>query len=636
MRDTTIWAFGEFELDLGAWRLSRAGTPVALEPKAIDVLALLVARAGEVVGKDEILDAVWKDTAVTENAMVRVIANLRVALGDDARQPHFIETVHTRGYRFVAPIARRAAAAHEEPRAGPAAAEPRTRRSWRRPALVAAALAALIGTAAVAFVLLRSRAHPASTPDGTGGVIPSVAVLPLDNLGPPAQQYFADGMTEEITTQLGKIEALRVIARSAVSPYHDRRLRPSAIARELGVASLVEGSALLVGGRVRITARLVDGSSDRQLWSESYEGDLTDVLALQGRVSRAIAREIRARVTPEEESRLAAARPVNPAAYAEYLEGLCLNERQVAAGPDLRPSILGMIERFSAAVALDPGWGEAHGQLANAYRQLGATSDDLAEVRSSFEQARRSARRALELDPEVVTARLVLARLHIVVDGDWEGGEREYREALRLQPNSADWGYGRMLMFAGRFDEANQQLRRVRERWPTTPWLPYEIGGLHLCEGRVDKAEEELNELRRRFPGNAWTVLLEARVLAHRGLYVEAADLLERHRPDLLVNTATTFLATLAYAAAKAGQPERARRAVRDLEALGGRADISTIYALGDLAEVRREVEKRQRERDHTLHFARCWSEYARLMQIPEVARILREAGPPPRPTSSR
>ena len=351
-------------------------------------------------------------------------------------------------------------------------------------------------------------------------------------------------------------------------------------------------------------------------------------------MSRAIAREIRARVTPEEEGRLAAARPVNPAAYAEYLEGLCLNERQVAAGSDLRPSIRGMIKRFSAAVALDPGWGEAHGQLANAYRQLATTSDDLAEVRSSFEQARRSAQRALDLDPNVVSARLVLARLHIVVDGDWEGGEREYREVLRLQPNSADWGYGRMLMFAGRFDEAYQQLQRVRERWPTTPWLPYEIGGLHLCEGRVDKAEEELSELRRRFPGNAWTVLLEARVLSRRGRYAEAADLLERHRPDLLVNHATTSLMTQAYAAAKAGQPERARRAVRDLEALGGKSDISTIYALGDLAEVRREVEKRQREHDHTLHFARCWPEYASLMQIPEVARILREAGPPPRPPS--
>lgn len=624
MRDTTIWVFGDFELDLGAWRLSKAGTPVALEPKAIEVLALLVRRAGEVVGKDEIHDEVWKDTAVTENAMVRVIASLRSALGDDARQPHFIETVHTRGYRFVSPVARRDASAHGAP----------TRRSWRRPALVAAALVALIGAAAVALVLVRGGARPAATPDGAGPAIPSVAVLPLENLGPPEQQRFADGMTEEITVQLGKIEALRVIARSAVTRYRDQRPRPSVIARELGVATLVEGSALLAGERVRITARLIEGSSDRQLWSESYEGDLTDVLALQGRVARAIAREIRARVTPEEESRLTAARPVNPAAYAEYLEGLSLRERQAAGGPDLLPSVRGMIERFSAAVALDPDWGEAHGQLAYAYRLLGATSDNLEERRRSFEQARRSAQRALELDPDVVSARLVLARLHIMVDGDWEGGEREYREVLRLLPNSADWGYGLMLKFSGRFEEAYRQLWRAQERWPTTPWLPYDIGCLHLCEGRIDKAEEQLSELRRRFPGHVWTVLLEAKVLTLRGRPAEAADLLERHRPALLVNTATTFLQSLAYAAAKAGQPDRARRAIHDLEAVGGRADLSTILALGDVAEVRREVEKRHREHDYSLHFARCWPEYERLMQIPEVARILRETGPPPGPPS--
>jgi TolB-like protein/DNA-binding winged helix-turn-helix (wHTH) protein/Tfp pilus assembly protein PilF len=635
VRDTTIWAFGDFELDLAAWRLSKGGTQVALEPKAIEVLALLVERAGEVVGKDDLLAAVWKDTVVTENAMVRVIAHLRGALGDDARQPHFIETVHTRGYRFVAPVAVRTATAQQGPGGDRTVAGPQMRRAWRRPVIVAAALVALIVAAAIFLVRVRGWPRAAPPPGGAAGAIPSVAVLPLDNLGPPEQQYFADGMTEEITTQLGKIEALRVIARSAVTPYRDRRPRPSVIARELGVTRLVEGSALLAGERVRITARLIDASSDRQLWSESYEGDLTDVLALQGRVSRSIARAIRARVTPEEEGRLAAARTVNPAAYAEYLEGLSLNERQMAAGPDQGPLICRMIERFEAAVALDPEWGEAHGQLANAYQKLALTSDDLAEVRRSFEQARRCAQRALDLDPGVVNARLVLARIHIVVDGDWEGGEREYREALRLLPNSADWGYGRMLMLAGRFDEAYQQLERVRERWPTTPWLPYDIGALHLCEGRVDRAEEQLGELRRRFPGHPWTVLLEARVLTRRGRYADAADLLERHRRALLVNHATTFLLTEAYAAARAGQPERARRAVAEIEARGGRSDVSTIFALGDLAEVRREVEKRHAERDHSLHFARCWTEYDRLMQIPEVARILREAGPPPRPSSS-
>ena len=306
----------------------RSGVPVELEPRAIEVLALFVERAGEVVTKSEILDTVWKDATVTENAMVRVIANLRSALGDDAREPRYVETVHTRGYRFIAPVERRSA---PPAASAPAPAAPAREATRRRRALAVAAALVLVAGGVGALLAVRRLRAPDAVPVLAGGTVPSIAVLPLENLGPSSEQYFADGMTDAITTQLAKVEALKVIAHSAVMAYREDRPRPSVIARELGVATLVEGSALLSGGKVRITAHLVDCASDRQLWAESYEGDLSDVLALQGRVARAIVAEVRVRVTPDEERRIAAARPVSPAAYTEYLRGLASAASAVTA-----------------------------------------------------------------------------------------------------------------------------------------------------------------------------------------------------------------------------------------------------------------------------------------------------------------
>ena len=627
VRDTSIYAFGEYDLDLGAWRLRRSGAPVELEPRGVEVLALLIERAGEVVTKSEILDAVWKDSTVTENAMVRVIANLRSALGDDAREPRYVETVHTRGYRFIAPVERRGAA----PVAASAtvAAPPQERASRRHRAIAAAAVLVLVTAGVTALVAVRGRRAPGAGPPLAGRTMPSIAVLPLENLGPRDEQYFADGMTDAITTQLAKIEALKVIAHSAVRSYRDERPRPSVIARELGVATLVEGSALLAGGKVRITAHLVDCASDRQLWAESYEGDLSDVLALQARVARAIVAEVRVRVTPDEERRIAAAQPVNPAAYTEYLRGLASAASAATADAGFVPTKHAAIEHFDAALAIEPAWGEAHGRLADAYRSIAAMSDSHAERLRYSELARRSAERALELDPGVVSARRVLGMLLFVVDGDWAGAERQFLEALRLEPNSVDWAYGLFLKYAGRFDESYERYRHCQERSPTNPMLLYDTGCLFVCAGRLDEAEAQLAEFRARFAGDPDVVLLEAKILSRRGRYAAAADLLEAHRGALLTDRATTALQELSWASAKARQPERARHALRDREALGGRPDPSTLYALGDLAGVRRVIEERYRQHDYSLHYARCWPEYANLMRIPEVARVLREVGPP-------
>ncbi len=648
MNDRPIWVFDDYEVDLRAWRLSKGGRPVAIEPKGLALLALLIERRGEVVGKSEILDEVWNDAAVTENAMVRVIAQVRAALGDDPKEPKYIETVHTRGYRFVAPVARAdapvlasaprpvASSLAETPRGlggaeqsgAPAGVTARSRRwrNWR----IAAFLLGLAGAVSFGVWRSRDRTSPQGAPArDASGSSPSVAVLPLESLDQNVHPYFADGMTEALTTQLAKIEALKVISRSAVMRYRGEHPPPSAIARELGVVYVVEGSALLVGEKVRVTAHLVEGSSDRQLWAESYEGDLSDVLALQARIAREIVRAVRARVTPEEESRLAETRTVSPAAYEKYLEGLYHVDRVLAADADMLPSIRKSIECFRAATELQPDWGEAHGRLAEAYSRRAAMSDDHAERQLNHRLARASAEHALELDPSVVSAHLVLASELFLLENDWEGAEREFREVFRLQPNNADWSYQMFLRSAGRFDESVAMTRRAQERWPTSSLLPYNIGLTQICAGRLEEAEAEARELRDRFRDQVHATLLDAMVLSRRRRYAEAADLLESHRDALMVNRATTFLQELSWAAAKAGQPERARRAIAELRALGGLPQPSALLALGDPEGAVRDVEERYRRHDYTLQMARCWPDYENLKRLPGAGEILRQVGPP-------
>jgi TolB-like protein/DNA-binding winged helix-turn-helix (wHTH) protein/Tfp pilus assembly protein PilF len=638
MGNQPVYVFGEFELDLGAWRLSRDGQPLPVEPKGLALLAVLIERRGDVVTKSEILDELWKDTAVTDNAMVRVVAHVRAVLGEDSREPTYIETVHTRGYRFIAPVTHRTVAA-DGPLTSPAtpadddperaggheSRQPRPRVPLR--VLAGVAVSLILGAAFYLMTMDRQvTSLPAPAPAG-GGDLSSIAILPLENLGPAAHQYFADGMTDALTTQLARIEALKVIARGAVMRYRGERPAPSVIARELAVLNVVEGSVLLAGERVRITARLVDGVTDRTLWGDSYEGDLHDILDLQARVARAIVREIRVRVTSDEESRLARSHTVAPAAYQEYLRGLYEHERSLAADAQMFATIGESITRLRSAVALDPTWGEAHGALARAHLRLAGTSDNHAERLLHYRTARDVAERALELDPNVVSARLVLARAQFVLDGSWQAAEQQYREVLRLEPNNAAMEHAMFLTHAGRFDEADARQRSSLERWPTSSNVRFWIGMNYICARRYKEAAAEAKEMRMRLGDDGQPQLLEAMVLVGTGQYAAAVELLESRREALMVNRATTFLLRLSHAAARAGDTARAREALRDLQSLGNPPSPSILFALGDVTGAVEQIETFKRERDYDLLQARCWPEYENLRKIPAVNNILRAVG---------
>ncbi|MEJ2008307.1 MAG: winged helix-turn-helix domain-containing protein [Acidobacteriota bacterium] len=306
-----VLRFGVFELDLRAGELRKQGLKVRLQERPLQILALLLENPGEVVTREELRRQLWPaDTFVDfDHSVNTAIKKLREALGDSAENPRFVETLPRHGYRFIATID--SGAAVHEPQKGVSLAKPP--RARRVAALVAGGVAAIL-VLLVAFDVAGLRGRLLSSVGASHDVplpkIESIAVLPLENLsGDPAQEYFADGMTEELITDLGKISALRVISRTSVMRYKGTRKPLPEIARELHVDGIVEGTVLRSGNRVRITANLMYARTDRHLWAQAYERNLGDVLSLQDEVARNVASQIRIKVTSQEQARLASARP---------------------------------------------------------------------------------------------------------------------------------------------------------------------------------------------------------------------------------------------------------------------------------------------------------------------------------------
>jgi TolB-like protein/DNA-binding winged helix-turn-helix (wHTH) protein len=322
-RSTSVVRFGTYEVSLQSGEVRKAGLRIRVQQQPMKLLEILLERPGEVVSREELRSRVWADESFGDfdQAVNIAIAKLRSALGDSAENPRFIETLPKRGYRFIADVSavevdtrpkRPESAAGDLPAtepghkfqgAGLAVAPKRRPRPTRR---VIVALALVLSLSILSVWLLRSRG-----PAPTG--IRSLAVLPLDNLsGDASQNYFADGMTDELITDLAQISALRVISRTSVMVYKGARKPLPEIARELNVDAVVEGTVLRSGDQVRITAQLIEASTDKHLWSQSYEGELRDTLALQNRVAGAIADQIRINLTPQEQAVLKSAKSIDP------------------------------------------------------------------------------------------------------------------------------------------------------------------------------------------------------------------------------------------------------------------------------------------------------------------------------------
>ena len=348
--------------------------------------------------------------------------------------------------------------------------------------LVAITALALLITVALVYSLFLRRA-----PAGSPLEIKSLAVLPLENLsGDPAQDYFADGMTEAVIAELSKISALRVISRQSMMQYKGTRKTTPEIARDLNVDAIVEGSIVRSGDRVGITVKLIRAAKEEQpLWTESYQRDLRDILALQSEIGRAIATEIRVKLTPQEKSLLARARPVNPEAHEAYLKGLQffnqgINERKEDL---LRKSF----EYLEQAIKIQPDYGLAHAQLARSYHWLGWSSPEF------LPKAKAEAIKALQIDETLAQAHSALGFTIFRLDWDWAGAEKEFKRAIELDPNysEAHHAYALYLSAAGRHTEALAEITRAQDLDPLTLPLKVNIGITYLHARQYDGAIEQ-------------------------------------------------------------------------------------------------------------------------------------------------
>lgn len=448
---TVVVRFGTFELDRSTGELRRAGQRMPLQDQPAQVLSLLVSRPGDVVTRDELRRALWTDDTFVEfdTALNVAVNKIRQALGDSATSPRFVETLPKRGYRFLAEVhaVEPRAAAETAPETTPRTGRVRGRTIWLAGALAAAALLALL----ISFTPLRRR--NADDPDRPR--IRSLAVLPLANLtGDAAQEYFSDGMTDALITNLASLPVLRVISRQSVMRYKGSTKPLSEIARELGVEGVVEGSVVRSGGRVRISAQLIHAPTERHLWARSYERRLEDVLALQGELARAIAEEVRVTIDTKESQRLMSARVVKPEAYDAYLLGRHLWNQRTEQSLDKALSY------FRAAIAADPDFALAHAGLALAHdlRQVFA----YVPPGTGLAEEKAAALKALELDPGLAEARAALASAR-TIEWDWEAGEAEFRSAIELDPNSvlSHLWYAWFLHLRGRLAESAAHKRRA-------------------------------------------------------------------------------------------------------------------------------------------------------------------------------
>jgi TolB-like protein/DNA-binding winged helix-turn-helix (wHTH) protein/Tfp pilus assembly protein PilF len=589
--------FGEdFEFNGQAYELRSGGIPLKLKPIPMQLLLFLIERRGELVTRGQIVERIWGKGVFldSDNSINGAISKIRQALRDNPEQPRFVQTVSGKGYRFIAPVEEfdipsLGAGAHREPVITPPVLVKRDH-TWIALGLI---VFAIVAGGLTYWLLQRSSQNRRAA----ALAIHSLAVLPLNNLsGDPSQEYFADGMTDELTTDLAKLSSLRVTSRTSAMRYKESKKGIADIARELHVDGVVEGSVMRSGDRVRITAQLIQAATDQHLWAETYEGDLSDVLTLQGNVARAIAEQVRAQLTPQQQSHLRSAQTVDPEAYEAYLRGLHYLMIGYSTPNDLRTAM----RYFEESIRKDPGFALAYVSLADSYVYLGGYR--LLSPEEAYRPAREAVAKALELDDSIAEAHTTLAMLAWSHERDWAAAEREYNAAVAMAPNYA-WGHSNrsdFLAWQGKRAEALAENSRSRELDPGYSFI--------VCESSI-------NALLRDYPK-----LIE---VSQRGVVLEPNEWLEhyflgvgyegvgRHQEAIREYQKSIEMsggdqdptAALAHLYGVVGRRADAEKILHDLERKSKTSYVSaymiaTIYAgLGDKDKAFESLEKAYRDR---------------------------------------
>jgi TolB-like protein/DNA-binding winged helix-turn-helix (wHTH) protein/Flp pilus assembly protein TadD len=593
--------FGVFELDLQAGQLRKHGLRIRLQEQPFQVLAMLLAHHGEVVTREELQKKLWPaDTFVDfDHGLNKAINKIREALGDSAQSPRFVETVSRRGYRFLAEVkvtealvrgpglanlTQHGAEARDRPDAASRPALPKhllPSTAWKISVFV---LVLVVASLAAWKLYFSNRPSP---------VIRSLAVLPLESLSTDASQdYFADGMTDELISDLGQISALRVISRTSAMVYKHARKPLPQIARELNVDAVVEGTVLRSGNQVRITAQLIEAATDKHIWSQSYEGELRDALALQNKVAKAIADQIKINLNPQERVALKNARVVNPEAYESYLKGRYFWNKRTA------DSLKVALAYFNHAIDEDPKYAPAYSGLADTYALLADWEYGVMTPKEALPKAKAAAIKALELDSMLGEAHNSLAFCLDVFDWDLDSAGKEFRRAIELNPSYAtahQW-YASHLIVLGRNDEAIAEMRKAESLDPLSLIISADLADFLVIAHSYDESIRESRKTIEMDPNFALAHNQLGQAYLQKQMDEEAVA--ELQKAVQLSGNSPTCTANLACAYVASGKRNEAEKLLSDLEkrsssSYSHASEIAEIYvALGDTDQAMNWLEK--------------------------------------------
>ena len=632
--------FGAFEVDLRAGELYKHGIRLKLQDQPFQILALLLERPGDVVTREELCQKLWPaDTFVDfDTGLNSAIKKLRDVLADSAEEPRYIETLPRRGYRFIAEVengvptapleawvqSRKIPLEEEENRLRakrPADGEVDVRPTGTSRARLWLFVGGVAGLALIAITYVILRGHTGRT---TQTKIRSLAVLPLSNLsGDSTQEYLADEMTEELCGRLARIHDLRVISRTSVMRFKDTKLSVPEIARTLGVDAIVEGSVIRQGNRIRVHAQLIRGSTDEHLWSDEYDGELGDVLALESEVAQSIARKVEVKVTGEERARLVKTHHVSPEVYESYLKAEDEFSKS-SSQAELEQSIA----YFEETIGKDANFAPAYVGLANAYERLGSVLGG-APPMETHPKMMSAARKAIELDPDLAEPHVLLAGVY-QKQWQWSDAEAEFKRALELNSNDtgAHVGYAKWLLCQGRTDEALAWVQRARELDPLGGDTP--LGGIAITTGFIlfhaRRYDEAITELRNYDPDH-WILGL---ALIANGQPDEAITLLEK---ALGTDRNPAVMGVLVRAYAHAGRRREALRLVDELKRrqqtsyVAAAPFVNAYLGLGDNEQAMRWLERAYHEQSNILQLIKVYPYFDPLRGDPRFTDLVHRVG---------
>jgi TolB-like protein/DNA-binding winged helix-turn-helix (wHTH) protein/lipoprotein NlpI len=619
------YRFLGFELDPGRYELRRKGRNVPLEKIPMDLLILLLEKKGDLVSREEIIERIWgKDVFVDSEAGINTaIRKIRQSLHDDPENPRFIQTVVGRGYRFLPlikvvkepPVDLNETSTNTVDSQSIVPREVPSPHSWMIWAVV---------SVLVVFVLVLLGANVRGSRDWLLGrsrpaAIRSLAVLPLENLSrDPGEEYFTDGMTDELITDLAQIGELRVISRTSVMRFKGTRKPLPEIARELNVDAVVEGTVERYGDHVRVRAQLIRAADDRHLWAETFEREPEDILALQSEVASAIARQVQVKLLPGPRGGV---RPVKSAVYEEYLKGRFAWNKRSEAG------LQEGIEHFQQAIAIDPNYAAAYSGLADSYTTMGYLS--YIAPKEAFPQARAAAVKALELDSTLAEPHASLAYVRFYHDWDWPGAEAEFRQAVALNPNYAaahDW-YSYFLTAVGRPEEALVEIRRAQEIDPLSLVISTDIGFQLYYQKRYDEAISQLRKTLQMNPKFPLAHLWLGRAYQQKQMYEEA--IAEYRETDAALPDWVVTLAAIGNVEGVAGKRRAARDILAKLKTLAQKKyvtpyGVALVYdGLGEKDQALSWLDKALDDRSHWLVWIRLDPRWDAIRDEPRFKRIV-------------